>query len=51
MPTVHQKQHPARWVGCDIAVDATGYLFRTTAPKSGALTEKPMHQQDAYRLI
>jgi integrase/recombinase XerD len=35
----------------DIAVDASGYLFRTTAPKSGALTEKPMHQQDAYRMI
>jgi integrase/recombinase XerD len=35
----------------DIAVDATGYLFRTTAPKSGALTEKPMYRQDAYRMI
>jgi integrase/recombinase XerD len=35
----------------DIAVDGSGYLFRTTAPKSGALTEKPMHQQDAYRMI
>jgi integrase/recombinase XerD len=35
----------------DIAVDATSYLFRTTAPKSGALTEKPVHQQDAYRMI
>jgi site-specific recombinase XerD len=34
-----------------IAGDAGGYLFRTTVRKSGVLTEKPMHQQDAYRMI
>jgi integrase len=34
-----------------IADDAGGYLFRTTVRKSGVLTEKPMHQQDAYRMI
>jgi len=34
-----------------IASDANGYLFRTTVRKSGVLTEKPMHQQDAYRMI
>jgi site-specific recombinase XerD len=34
-----------------IAGDADGYLFRTTVRKSGVLTDKPMHQQDAYRMI
>ena len=34
-----------------IAGDANGYLFRTTVRKSGILTEKPMHQQDTYRMI
>jgi hypothetical protein len=34
-----------------IAGDANGYLFRTTMRRSGILTEKPMHQQDAYRMI
>jgi site-specific recombinase XerD len=34
-----------------IAGDADGYLFRTAARNSGILTEKPMHQQDAYRMI
>jgi integrase/recombinase XerD len=34
-----------------IACDADGYLFRTTARQSGVLTEKSMHQQDAYRMI
>ena len=34
-----------------IADDAGGYLFQTTVRKSGVLTEKPMHQQDAYRMI
>jgi integrase/recombinase XerD len=28
-----------------------GYLFRTTMRKSGVLTENPLHQQDAYRMI
>ena len=34
-----------------IAGDADAYLFRTTIRKSGVLTEKPMHQQDAYCMI
>ena len=34
-----------------IAGDANGYLFRTTMRKSGVLTDRPMHQQDAYRMI
>jgi integrase len=34
-----------------IAADANGYLFRTAARKPGLLTEQPMHQQDAYRMI
>jgi hypothetical protein len=34
-----------------IAGDANGYLFRTTMRRSGILTEKPLHQQDAYRII
>jgi integrase len=34
-----------------IAGDANGYLLRTAVRKTGLLTEKPMHQQDAYRMI
>ena len=34
-----------------IAGDDNGYLFRTTMRRSGILTEKPLHQQDAYRMI
>jgi integrase len=34
-----------------IVGDLDGYLFRTAAGKSGVLTEKPMYQQDAYRMI
>ena len=34
-----------------IAGDANGYLFRTTMRRSGILTEKPLHQQDAYRIV
>jgi integrase len=34
-----------------IAGDPNGCLFRTTMRKSGVLTEKPLHQQDAYRMI
>lgn len=33
------------------AGDRDGYLFRTAAGKSGVLTEKPMRQQDAYRVV
>ena len=53
VPCHHNLDHflMNRSLTADIAVDATGYLFRKTAPKSGALTEKPMHQQDAYRMI
>lgn len=34
-----------------IAGDLDGPLFRTAAGKTGALTGKPMWQQDAYRMI
>ena len=34
-----------------IAGDPDGYLFRTAAGKTGALTENPLRQQDAYRMI
>ena len=34
-----------------IAADPDGRLFRTAAGKSGMLTENPMWQQDAYRMI
>jgi site-specific recombinase XerD len=34
-----------------IAIDPDGYLFRTAPGTSGFLTEKPMHQQDAYCMI
>jgi hypothetical protein len=28
-----------------------GYLFRTAAGKTGRLSDKPLRQQDAYRII
>jgi hypothetical protein len=31
-----------------IVGDANGYLFRTTAPKSGVLTERPMHHPKSH---
>jgi hypothetical protein len=31
-----------------IAADLDGNLFRAAARKTGLLTERPMHQQDAY---
>jgi integrase/recombinase XerD len=34
-----------------IAGDPNGYLFRTTTRKSSFLTEQPLYQQDAYRMI
>jgi len=34
-----------------MADDANSYLFRTTIRRSGILTEKPIYQQDAYRMI
>ena len=34
-----------------IGGDRDGFLFRTAAGKSGVLSEKPLHQQDAYRMI
>ena len=43
------------WTGyiaaAGIVGDANGYLFRTTIRRSGILTGKPLHQQDAYRII
>ncbi len=34
-----------------IAGDDNGYLFRTVAGKTGRLTDKPLRQQDAYRIV
>ena len=34
-----------------IAGDAEGYLFRSARGKSGLLSDKPLHQQDAHRII
>ena len=34
-----------------IAGDVDGYLFRTAAGKAGMLTEKPLSQPDAYRMV
>jgi site-specific recombinase XerD len=34
-----------------IAGAPDGFLFRTAAGKTGVLTENPMWQQDAYRMI
>ena len=34
-----------------IARDVDGYLFRTAAGKTGLLSDKPLYQQDAYRMI
>jgi len=34
-----------------IAGDVDGYLFRTVAGKTGKLTQKPLSQPDAYRMV
>jgi integrase len=34
-----------------IAGDVDGYLFRTASGKTGMLTEKPLSQPDAYRMV
>jgi integrase/recombinase XerD len=34
-----------------IAGDGDGYLFRTAAGKTGVLTQKPLSQPDAYRMV
>ena len=34
-----------------ITDDADGYLFRSARGKTGQLTNKPLHQQDAHRII
>ena len=34
-----------------IAGDDNGYLFRTAAGKTGRLTDKPLRQQDACRIV
>ncbi len=43
---VHEYLTAAGLVG-----DPKGYLFRTARGRSGALTENPMTQPDAYRMI
>ena len=37
--------------GAGIAADAKGYLFRTSRGRTSELTERPMAQQDVYRMI
>jgi integrase len=53
VPSHHNLDHflDEYIVASGIAGDANGYLFRTTMRRSGILTEKPLHQQDAYRMI
>ena len=34
-----------------IAGDVDGYLFRSAAGKAGVLTQKPLSQPDAYRMV
>jgi hypothetical protein len=43
VPCHHNLDHfPDEYIAAaGIAADANGYLFRTTAPRSGVLTEKP----------
>lgn len=38
-------------VAAGIASDADGMLFRTAAGRTGALTQNPLRQPDAYRMI
>ena len=37
--------------GAGIAADAKGYLFRTSRGRGNQLSDKPMAQQDVYRMI
>jgi len=37
--------------GVGLGADGKGYLFRTSAGRTGQLTERPMGQPDAYRMI
>ena len=37
--------------GAGIADDSGGYLFRSAAKRTGLLTDKPLSQPDAYRII
>jgi hypothetical protein len=37
--------------GAGIATDAKGYLFRTARGRGSQLSDKPMAQQDVYRMI
>lgn len=37
--------------GSGLASDSKGWLFRTAAGRTGELTDKPMTQPDAYRMI
>jgi site-specific recombinase XerD len=38
-------------IGAGIDKDSKGFLFRTATPHGGRLTERPMSQPDAYRMI
>ena len=40
---------PGRYIAAaGIVGDANGYLFRTTAPKSGVVTERPIHHPKSH---
>ena len=45
-PTRSDEQFPF-----PVGIAGDGYLFRTAAGKTGMLTEKPLTQPDAYRMV
>jgi site-specific recombinase XerD len=53
MPVHHTLQDwlDAYLEAAGIAGDATGFLFRTAERRTGRLTDKPLAQADAYRMI
>ncbi len=53
MPCHHNLEEylEAYIVGAGIAADAKGYLFRTSRGRTCELSDKPMAQQDVYRMI
>ncbi len=53
MPCHHNLEHylDAYVEGARIGPDGKGYLFRTARGRTNQLTDKPMSQADAYRMI
>jgi site-specific recombinase XerD len=53
VPCHHNLEHflDEYMAAAGIAGGVNGYLFRTTMRRSDILTENPLHQQDAYRII